>query len=477
MTATRRRFLKRVGRGVLASTMGVRSNQTRAADGAGRAKSAPGPLKVCRRNPRYFADATGRAVYLCGSHVWNNLVDMGPGYPPPPFDFAAYLDFLDRYGHNFIRLWTWENFTWDTSANGSWGKPKPHTVAPHPWARTGPGEARDGRPKFDLTRFDDDYFRRLRRRVIEAGNRGIYVSVMLFEGWAMQRMKDAWLSHPFHPANNINGIDGDRNRDGRGLEVHTLGRPEITSIQEAYVRKVIETVGDLDNLLYEISNENHPASTKWQYHMIRFIKKQESGRAKQHPVGMTFQFRGGRNQTLFDSPADWISPNPEGGYRTDPPANDGRKVIITDTDHLWGIGGTADWVWKSFTRGLNPIFMDPYDGTVLAGRFDPQWEPVRVGMGVTRKLASQSDMTAMVPRGDLASTGYCLAQPGKSYVVYAPQGGEVRVDLSDASSPLKVAWIDAATGKTSREQRIQPRSQTFAAPNQSGWILWLRAEK
>lgn len=64
---------------------------------------------------------------------------------------------------------------------------------------------------------------RLRRRVVEAANQGVYVSVMLFEGWAMQRMKNAWLSHPFHPDNNINGIDGDRNGDGRGLELHTLG--------------------------------------------------------------------------------------------------------------------------------------------------------------------------------------------------------------------------------------------------------------
>ena len=40
---------------------------------------------------------------------------------------------------------------------------------------------------------------------------------------------------------------------------------------------------------------------------------------------------------------------------------------MTQADHLWGIGGNRAWVWKSFTRGLNPIFMDPYDGLVLGG--------------------------------------------------------------------------------------------------------------
>ncbi|WP_145279283.1 hypothetical protein [Tautonia plasticadhaerens] len=58
-------------------------------------------------NPRYFIDGSGRAVYLTGSHTWDNLVDMGRGDPTGSFDFDAYLDFLDRHGQNFFRLWTW----------------------------------------------------------------------------------------------------------------------------------------------------------------------------------------------------------------------------------------------------------------------------------------------------------------------------------------------------------------------------------
>ncbi len=71
--------------------------------------------------------------------------------------------------------------------------------APHPWSRTGPGKALDGKPKFDLRQFNDDYFTRLRERVKAAGDRGIYVAVMLFEGWGIQFSPDAWRHHPFHP--------------------------------------------------------------------------------------------------------------------------------------------------------------------------------------------------------------------------------------------------------------------------------------
>ena len=423
--------------------------------------SAAGPLRVHPDNPRYFSDGSGRAIYLTGSHVWNNLVDMGPSDPPPIFDFDAYLEFLKKYGHNFIRLWTWEHATWDTSANGRWGKETPHTVAPHPWARTGPGKALDGKPKFNLTKFDPEYFRRLRSRVIAASERDIYVSVMLFEGWGVQFAAGAWAGHPLNAANNTGGFGGDTNQDGNGLEIHTLVNPEITRIQELYVKRVVDTVNDLDNVLYEISNENHPPSTGWQYHMIRFIKDYERAKPKQHPVGMTFQYRGGSNKTLLDSPADWISPNLEGGYRDDPPPADGSKIIITDTDHLWGIGGNQAWVWKSFTRGLNPIFMDPYDGVVLAKRFDPKWEPIRRAMGDTLRLANRMNLAAMIPRNDLTSTEYCLADPGNEYLVYAPDGGQMVVDLSAAKGTLRVKWIDPTSGKV-----IEGGKTTGGAPRQ-----------
>ncbi len=129
------------------------------------ATAASGPLRVSPKNPRYFCDASGREVLLVGSHTWNSLVDMGRSDPPEAFDFDAYLDFLSRYGHNFIRLWAWDSTTWDTRANGRLGKDFIHHAAPLPWLRTGPGMALDGKPKFDLKQFDPAYFERLRQRV------------------------------------------------------------------------------------------------------------------------------------------------------------------------------------------------------------------------------------------------------------------------------------------------------------------------
>ena len=432
-----------------------------------------GPLRVCPDNPRYFADADGKAILLVGSHVWYNLVDMGPEDPPGKFDYKEYLDWMSKYDHNFMRMWAWEMTQWDTTRNSAHAR-KDVTrfyVNPHPWLRCGDGKALDGKPKFDLTKFDPVYFKRLRQRIETARQKGIYVSIMLFEGWAMQNIEGAQKLHPFNQQNNVNGIDCDANGDGRGLEVHEVVVDAVTDIQKVYIRKVVDTVNDLDNVLYEISNENHPESTQWQYAMIRYIHEYEKGKPTQHPVGMTFQYKGGANQTLFDSPADWISPNPEGGYRDNPPANTGEKVILTDTDHLWGIGGNQAWVWKSLTRGLNPIFMDPYDGVVLGNRFDPNFEPIRRSMGYALRFAQRMDLNKCKP----AAKDYCLSNPGRQYLVYQPTAGEP-VKLKLHPGEYSFEWFNPGSGKTVTKGKIrgdENEETTFSNPVESDAVLYV----
>ena len=142
---------------------------------------------------------------------------------------------------------------------------------------------------------------------------------MLFEGFGVQFGKEAWSNHPMNAANNINGVDGDKNSDGKGIEIHQLAKKRVTKVQNAYLRWLVTGLNEFDNLLYEVSNETGAYSTEWQYHVIRTVKEIEAALPKQHPVGMTYQNKGGKNQTLYDSPADWISPNAEGGFRDNPP--------------------------------------------------------------------------------------------------------------------------------------------------------------
>ncbi|MCC6487784.1 MAG: DUF4038 domain-containing protein [Candidatus Hydrogenedentes bacterium] len=438
------------------------------------ASEASGPLRVHPENPRYFMDGTGKAILLTGAHTWNNLVDMGQSEPPPAFDFDAYLNGLTEYGHNFIRGWAWEATRWNT-----WQKDDPesafNTVCPHPWVRTGPGEALDGKAKFDLERIDPGFLDRLKMRAEQARARGIYLSVMLFEGYSMQFYQEAWAFHPFNAANNINGVDADMNGDGKGLEFHQLARERVTRLQESYVREVVAALNGLDNILYEISNETCPDSTEWQYHMIRFIKECEKDLPKQHPVGMTYQYKDGTNEALFNSPADWVSPNHAGGYRDNPPDAAGRKVILSDTDHLWGIGGDPVWVWKTFTRGLNPVFMDPYGGSLI-GAEAPQFDALRKAMGHVLQYSRRIDLAKTTPQNAIASTGYCLAEPGVAYLALAPDGGSFTVDLTASKSAFSAEWHNPLSGDVSIGDSVSGgEKRTFSAPFDGPAVLFLMA--
>jgi hypothetical protein len=452
--------------------------------GAGAAsKPAQGPLRIHPENPRYFTDGTKmpggslRAVYLTGSHTWDNLVDMGRSDPPEKFDFDAYLGFLEKHHHNFIRLWAWDSTAWDTRANGALGKDFIHNAAPLPWARTGPGNALDGKPKFDLTKYDPGYFERLRSRVVAAGERGIYVGVMLFEGWGLYHgnrrrgTEDgwAWRTHPFNPANNINGpkVEGADALSGR---VHTMRGPEVNKLQAAYIRKVVDTVNDLDNVLYEVLNEG--GEKEWNWWVIQTIHEHQRSKPKQHPVGNTGH-GAERVASMLASPAEWTSPGRADGFADDPPAWNEKKVSLLDTDHIWGVGGNAAWVWKSFLRGHNPIFMDPYQGVVLGQ--DRGWEPIRAAMGHTRRLAERVNLAAMQPGNELATTGYCLANPGNEYLVYQPaKGAAFSVELPGGAYDFE--WINPGKGAVAGNGRIEAPGgpQQFKAPFASDAVLYLK---
>ena len=118
----------------------------------GSVAQAEGPLKIHPKNPRYVADHDGNAIFLTGSHTWAAFQERGVEGETPDFGYEEYLEFLERHDHNFMRLWTWEHAQWMQFA----GADVPIRYTPNPYLRTGPGRALDGKPKFDVTKFNPE---------------------------------------------------------------------------------------------------------------------------------------------------------------------------------------------------------------------------------------------------------------------------------------------------------------------------------
>jgi hypothetical protein len=196
-------------------------------------------------------------------------------------------------------------------------------------------------------------------------------------------------------------------------------------------------------------------------------------------VGITAYY-GGHNADLLGVAADWVSPTDEGGYLTAPLPGDGRKVVLTDTDHECGTCAPAGWVWKSFLRGLNPILMDPYDRRDAGVNLrDPRWERARRDMGYVLTYANRIPLALMTPQSALVSSGYCLAHASAAdpaYLVYVPPDAAktVTVDLTATPRRLAAEWLVPSSGRVIAADSVDGGARrSFTPPHHGEALLYL----
>jgi hypothetical protein len=456
--------------------------------------AASGPL-TASANPNYFKTPAGTPIILNGSQTWNTLQDWGSNGVVQTLDFPAFVNFLVAHGHNFTMLWHMElpRFCGLPTASTS---PPDFTVSPQPWLRTGPGNATDGKPKFDLTRFDQNYFDRVRTRVQALYDSGIYTGVYLFSGEWVDAFRCANDGYPYTGANNINGVN-----DGGSTGSITMSAPNaITDFQDAYVEKLVDTLNDLPNVLWIVSEEAGSNTNWWNAHHIAHLRSYESGKPARHPIG--YGTPDLTDAALTNSDADWIAP----GARISPTTSCGTgtppcKVNINDSDHsyfgMWN-GSAQDnrnYAWENFANGNQVVFMDPYvvyyprEGRNLCGSPnnaicaapDARWDNFRDNLGYILRYANKLNLENVTPRGSsCSSTGSCLAQTpsvGAEYLIYASNGGPFTVNLSAMSSgrSVIVEWFDPSRGTTTIAGSVPAgsSSRSFTPPFNGDAVLYL----
>ena len=94
----------------------------------------------------------------------------------------------------------------------------------------------------------------------------------------------------------------------------------------------------------------------------------------------------------------------------------------------------------------------------------PQFDAVRLEMGHALRVAKSLDLAAMVPANELSSSHYCLANRGAEYCAFAPEGGPITLNLTDARGTFACEWYDPArsafaasgTCKAGAKRTIEP---------------------
>lgn len=180
----------------------------------------PGPLEINPRRSTVFRDHDGRAVWLAGMSVAGS--DDGKKFGQWPLVSAAAIDQLSDANGNFVHI----------------------RLGPSVRSVEGPEyEAYQyaGGGRYDLTRWNDPFWDRVRNAVSYARDHGVYVEIDLIDAWAM---KVAGRS-PWHAGFNTNNVAYDCG--------HMLTADP--SIRRDWLNKIVDEIGDYDNVLFQIGNE------------------------------------------------------------------------------------------------------------------------------------------------------------------------------------------------------------------------------
>lgn len=426
------------------------------------------PLSLHPDNGHYFLFRGQPTIIVTSAEHYGAVLNRD-------FDYVKYLDELAAHGLNNTRTFAGAYCEDAQSFNISKNSLAPaHGKFLSPWARSDqPGYAGGGN-KFDLTRWDDAYFRRLHDFLAQAGRRGIIVELNLFCPFYEDSM---WKLSPQNAANNVNGI-GSIGRE----QVYTLDKNgKLLEIQLALVRKLVRELNDYDNLYYEICNEPYfgGVTMEWQKRIVDEIVAAERDLPHRHLISMNIA--NGAQKIVDPHPAVSIF---NFHYARPPDAvaqNFALNKVIGDNET--GFKGTADdhyrrEAWEFILAGGG--LYNNLDYSFVVGHEDGSYQyPDKSPGGGNRNFRRQMkflkdfihgfNFLRMMPAQDLIVSKspksprvQLLAESGRQYALYV-HGQTDALQLRLPPGQYVAEWMDPIAGKSLDKQSISA-SQASGAP-------------
>jgi hypothetical protein len=253
-------------------------------------------VRINPDNPKYLLFRGKSLALITASEHYGSVINR-------PFDFEKYLD--DAESHKMTMTRTFLLFRELQSARNPSSPAKPESpdfIAP--WARTGPENALDGEPVYDLDRWNAEYFDRLHRFLDAASKRGIVVELTVFSNTYADHI---WALNPLRKQNNRQHV-GDVDWE----DYTSLKNRDLVEKQTAFARKIIQETSGYDNVYYEICNEpgggvaGHasPADVDaWQDEMGRIMRQELQRIGRPHLLAgqRAFTYNGGKASLPMDA--------------------------------------------------------------------------------------------------------------------------------------------------------------------------------
>ena len=461
------------------------------------AELSGGPIRIHPENPHYFLYDGKPTVLITSAEHYGAMINKD-------FDYVAYFDRLKSFGLNYTRIYPGAMFE-------PQGKFLPgNTLGPKPWSLIVPWARSDepgylfGGNKFDLDRWNEAYFARLKDFIAKAGERGIVVEICFFNA----QYSDTWPLSPLYHENNIQGAGKCSFNDAQ-----TLKCPDVVQREADYVRKITQEVNEFDNVILEVCDE--PAlftpfadAGPWVGRLIQVAADTEKSLPQRHliaqevegPVGGPIDFSGDKNLSVIVGQYVQAGGKDQmGGIKALDLEYQHSKPIEMNETYYYPLDYEDDKIadsrveaWEFMVGGgasfnqLNGLFTaeDPTGNTpdnlrLLSG--------LRILKGFlysfdfVRMKQDKSFVVSIEPSGGI---GRAISEPGKQYALYlhhsvvmgrghgyrATPGSYVEhLDVDLSSGAYKADWVEPATGSVLRSETIQHQGgmREFVTPQYS----------
>ncbi len=237
------------------------------------------PIHIHPLNPKLFEYHDRPLVLITASEHYGAVINR-------PFNIERYLHEAAEKRMTLSRLFLLFREMQSARNPNSTCKPDSSDYVT-PFVRSGPGRATDGELKFDLDRWNPEYFARLHRFLSLASELGIVVEVTLFSNTYADSV---WALNPMNDQNNINAMPVIPWPD-----YITRRHTPFVERQMAFVRKIVAEVNAYDNFFFEICNEPGGAAPvagsaspaevdEWQLAIASQIRALEANLPNQHMV-------------------------------------------------------------------------------------------------------------------------------------------------------------------------------------------------
>jgi hypothetical protein len=449
--------------------------------------SANSQVTVCPANSHYLFYKNKPLVLITSDHHYGAIIDLD-------FDYVKYLDYLAYNDMNLTRIYPGGMFEpSDKYLPGNPLGPRPGRQL-LPWAKsiqTGANTllSESGKPsfKYDLDKWNPEYFARLKAFVELARKKDIIVEIPFFNGM----YADCWPLMAMYHGNNIQNIGQYEMKDCGLFTTMKSQNQDVIKYQKEYIKKIVTELNEFDNLIFDICDEPslqglpdgsiilRPDSIiiPWIKTMKEAYSKAEESLPKKHILGQTVQ---SCSPDLSDEPwckwlpTEYVGPA-EKAFNLNYKSN---KPIIDVETNYFGISltknaYTADAVrlegwWFMLGGGAGIInlngefFRGKESGSVITQtQIVPQKKILKEFMN-SLDLAGLSRFSkfSVTPAGSLSSG---IAESGKQYAIYlfhatsdnewgcsfVPKPANYRDTLTlDAipSSSYSVEWVDPSSG-------------------------------